>query len=62
MCFLLLTVLSKSCQWLTGCPYFFSMEGKYEAGPLVFVSSVTLQTPFLLGDQESREMLPTQHR
>lgn len=31
-----------------GLPIVFSMEGKYDAGPFVFVSSVMMQTPFLL--------------
>ena len=36
MCFLSLTAPSCSNQYSTGLPYFFSMDGKYEAGPWTF--------------------------
>ena len=36
MCFRSPIAAIRSSQWLTGLPYDFSIEGKYEAGPLTF--------------------------
>jgi len=36
MCARSATVSSSLIQWSMGCPYFFSIEGKYDAGPVTF--------------------------